>query len=45
MLQLPDSVDETKVDAKFDNGVLKITAMKRPDAVKAQRKIEIKQAS
>ncbi|NJO32321.1 MAG: Hsp20/alpha crystallin family protein [Rhodospirillales bacterium] len=44
-LQLPDSVDETKVDAKFDNGVLKITATKRPEAVKAQRKIEIRTAS
>ena len=44
-LQLPDSVDEAKVEAKFDKGVLKITAMKKPDAVKAQRKIEIKKAS
>ena len=44
-LQLPDSVDETKVDAKFDKGVLKITATKKPEAVKAQRKIEIKTAS
>jgi HSP20 family protein len=44
-LQLPDSVDEAKVEAKFDKGVLRITAMKKPDAVKAQRKIEIKKAS
>lgn len=44
-LQLPDSVDETKVDAKFDKGVLKITATKKPEAVKAQRRIEIKTAS
>jgi HSP20 family protein len=44
-LQLPDSIDETKVDAKFDNGVLKIIATKRPEAVKAQRKIEIRTAS
>ena len=44
-LQLPDSVDETKVDAKFDKGVLKITATKKPEAVKAQRKIEITAAS
>ena len=42
---LPDSVDEAKVEAKFDKGVLRITAMKKPDAVKAQRKIEIKKAS
>jgi HSP20 family protein len=44
-LQLPDSVDETKVDAKFDKGVLKITATKKPEAVKAQRRIEIKKGS
>ena len=44
-LQLPDSIDETKVDAKFDKGVLKIIAAKKPEAVKAQRKIEIKKAS
>ena len=44
-LQLPDSVDEAKVEAKFDKGVLRITAAKRPDAVKAQRKIEIKKVS
>jgi HSP20 family protein len=44
-LQLPDSVDETKVDAKFDKGVLRITATKNPEAVKAQRKIEIKKTA
>ncbi|HWB44103.1 MAG TPA: Hsp20/alpha crystallin family protein [Hyphomicrobiaceae bacterium] len=44
-LRLPDSIDENKVDAKFDKGVLKITAAKRPEAVKAERKIEIKKAS
>ena len=44
-LQLPDSIDETKVDAKFDKGVLKITASKKPEAVKAQRKVEINTAS
>src|SRR5262245_18868142 len=41
-LCLPDSVDETKVDAKFENGVLKVTAAKKPEAVKAERKIAIK---
>ena len=40
-LQMPESIDEAKVEAKFDKGVLKITAPKRPEAVKAQRKIEI----
>jgi HSP20 family protein len=44
-LQVPDSVDEAKVEAKFDKGVLRIIAAKRPDAVKAERKIEVKKAS
>ena len=44
-LRLPDTIDDAKVDAKFDKGVLKITAAKKPEAVKAQRKIEIKKAS
>lgn len=44
-LQMPESIDEAKVEAKFDKGVLKITAPKRPEAVKAQRKIEIGRAS
>jgi HSP20 family protein len=43
-IQLPDSVDEAKVEAKFDKGVLKVTAAKKPEAVKAQRRIEIKKA-
>ena len=43
-LRLPDTVDETKVEAKFDKGVLKVTAAKKPEAVKAERKIEIKKS-
>ncbi|HEY7548570.1 MAG TPA: Hsp20/alpha crystallin family protein [Hyphomicrobiaceae bacterium] len=39
---LPDSIDESKVEAKFDKGVLKVSAAKKPEAVKAERKIEIK---
>ena len=41
-LRLPDSIDESKVEARFDKGVLKVTALKRPEAVKAEKKIEIK---
>jgi HSP20 family protein len=41
-IRLPDTVDEGKVEAKFDKGVLRITAAKKPEAVKAERKIEIK---
>jgi HSP20 family protein len=43
-IRLPDTVDDAKVEAKFDKGVLKVTAAKRPEAVKAERKIEIKKA-
>jgi HSP20 family protein len=43
-IRLPDTVDEAKVEAKFDKGVLKVTAAKRPEAVKAERKIEIKKS-
>ena len=44
-LHLPESVDESKVEASFENGVLKVTAAKKPEAVKAQRKIEIKKTT
>ena len=37
-------IDEGMVEAKFEKGVLKITAAKKPEAVKAERKIEIKKA-
>ena len=40
-LRLPDSIDESKIDASFDKGVLKITAPKRADAQKSERKIPI----
>jgi HSP20 family protein len=40
-LRLPETIDYAKVEAKFDNGVLKVTVPKRPDAVEVDRKIEI----
>jgi HSP20 family protein len=43
-LRLPESIDETKIEAKFDKGVLTIKAAKKPEAIKAERKIEIKKA-
>jgi HSP20 family protein len=43
-IRLPDTVDDNKVEAKFDKGVLRVTAAKKPEAVKAERKIEIKKA-
>lgn len=41
-LRLPDTVDDSKIDARFDNGVLKVTLPKRPELSAEQRKIEIK---
>jgi len=41
-LRLPDTIDEAKIEAKFDKGVLKVKAAKKPEAVKSERKIEIK---
>ena len=41
-LRLPDSIDEGKVGVRFDKGVLKVIAEKRPEALKAEKKIEIK---
>jgi HSP20 family protein len=41
-IRLPDTIDDAKVEARFDKGVLTVTAGKKPEAVKAQRKIEIK---
>lgn len=43
-LRLPDTIDETKFEAHFDKGVLKITAPKKPEAVRAERRIEIKKS-
>ncbi len=41
-LRLPDTIDDSKVEARFDKGVLKVVAQKRPEAVKTERTIEIK---
>lgn len=40
-LRLPDTLDDSKIEARFDKGVLKVTAPKRPEAQRAERKIEI----
>jgi HSP20 family protein len=39
--RVPDTVDEDKVQAKLDKGVLHVTLTKRPEAVKTERKIPI----
>src|SRR6266508_2226484 len=36
-LRLPDTVNEDKVEASFDNGVLKVIVPKRPEAIGKQR--------
>ena len=41
-LRLPDTIDENTLEAKFEKGVLVVSAQKRPEAVKAEKKIEIK---
>ncbi len=41
-IRLPETIDEDKVEAHFDKGVLTVTLPKRPEMVKAQKKIEIK---
>lgn len=43
-LTLPETIDENQIEAQFDKGVLTIVAQKRPEAVKAEKKIEIKKA-
>ena len=41
-VRLPDTVDEDKVEASFNNGVLKVSLPKLPEAVGKQRTIPIK---
>lgn len=39
---LPDEVNIDKIDASFNKGVLTVTLPKKPEAVKPEKKIEIK---
>jgi len=41
-IRLPDAIDEEKAGARFDKGVQNVTLPKRPELVKAEKKIEIK---
>ncbi len=41
-MRLPDTVDENKVEASFNNGVLTVSLPKRPEAIGKQRTIPIK---
>ncbi len=40
--RLPDGVDQERIEAHFDKGVLKVTLPKTPEAAKRQRKIAVK---
>lgn len=42
VLRLPESVDESKIEAVVDNGVLRVTLPKKPEAMGEQKKIAIK---
>ena len=39
--RMPNTVDEDKVEAKLENGVIHLILPKRPEAVKAEKKIPI----
>src|SRR6516162_3208044 len=39
--ELPDSADEENIKAEFNKGVLRVVIPKRPEAVKAEKKIPI----
>ncbi len=41
-LRMPEWVDDGKVEAHFDKGVLKVAAPRKAEAVKSERQIEIK---
>lgn len=43
-IQLPESVDDDNVDARFEKGVLTVTATKRPEMARSEKRIEIKQS-
>jgi HSP20 family protein len=39
--RLPDTIDDSRITANFDKGVLRIVVPKRPDVAKAEKKIPI----
>jgi HSP20 family protein len=43
-LRLPNGIDDSKIDAKFENGVLTVILPKTPEAVSKPKKIAIKAA-
>lgn len=43
-VRVPETIEDANVKPKSDKSVLKMTATKKPEAVKAERKIEIRKA-
>lgn len=43
-LRMPDTIDEDKIDASLEKGVLHLKLAKKPEAVSSPRKISIKQS-
>lgn len=41
-LRLPETIDEKTHEAQFDKGVLIVVSPKKPEAQKAERKIEVR---
>jgi HSP20 family protein len=41
VIELPDGLDEDKIQAKFEKGILRIVAPKRADAIKNEKTIPI----
>jgi HSP20 family protein len=41
-MRVPDAIDEARIEAKFDKGVLTVTLPKRPEAVAKERQIEVR---
>jgi len=39
--RVPETIDQDKIEAKMENGVLRITLPKRPDAQQPEKKIKI----
>lgn len=42
---VPEGVDTDKIEASFKNGVLTVTLPKKPEAIKPEKKIEVKAAT
>jgi len=39
---MPEGINADEIEAEFKNRVLKVTLPKKPEAIKAEKKIEVK---